>query len=724
MAPKTPVFYAGQRAVDGSVSEQDLLNEAQRRRFLAVAKHADELLCNVEAILTASETKAAFPKYRPDVSPHQARLMRSHIARFRSHLLRAIAALGVRYEGPETSATHAIRVALAFVRVAIQEMAPERLHGYGRLPERAAAEIRGLCMELDGLLKSIEQNLVLGDAADLQARLDRLQRTVKEAEILRLLDQVINQHDLAEFRSSLIHLLEKVESRQFEIAVFGRVSSGKSSLLNHILGMNVLPVGVNPITAVPTRLIYDAQEHLIVSFADRQVRRCPLSDLPLYASEERNPGNQLGVTRLEVRLPSPRLRDGLVLVDTPGLGALAAAGATETLAYLPKCDLGILLISAVNPINDEDLDTIYSLAQAGIPAMVLLSKADLLGAEDLSKALAYTAQKISTHLNLKVAVYPVSTVAAHEHLLEEWFQNQLAPLYERYRELVEESVRRKAGALRDAVLGALRSKLGGRPGAASDESLHLDAVERTLREAAASIEETRQYCLSATDRIRSQGPEAIRKAAASIAQTWATGGFREPVGEAAVSRVIQEVAAEASSPISGRLRSLAEKLESAVKLAAETLGWEVSEDALIGCLREMPRFEVALPRIALRPPWFLSFNKFAQPWIERTIRKSAAAEIDASFVQYGRALQDWAQRILAALQSEFETRVDASRAQLARLTASTALSPEERARIESDIARLQELGGPTAPDAATSPELGVSPGQGCDMEASTSIQRG
>lgn len=699
----TPEFrhHAGEPGVDGSVSEQVFLNEAQRRRLLAVAKHADELLCGVEAILAASETRAAFPKYRPDVSPHQARLTRSHIARFRSHLLRALAAMGVKHEGPETSATHAIRVALAFVRVAIQEMAPERLHGYGRLPEKAATEIRGLCTELEGLLQSIETNLVLGGAADLQARLDRLQCTVKEAELLRLLDQIIDQHELAEFRSALIHLLEKVESRQFEIAIFGHVSSGKSTLLNHILGMNVLPVGVNPITAVPTRLIYDAEEHLIVSFADRQVRRCPLSALPQYASEERNPGNQLGVTRLEVRIPSPRLQDGLVLVDTPGLGALATAGAAETLAYLPKCDLGILLISAVNPINNEDLDTLYSLAQAGIPAMVLLSKADLLGSEDLSKALAYTAQEIANHLNLKVAVHPVSSVSGHRHLLEDWFQNQLAPLYARHRELVEESVRRKAGALRDAVLSALRSKLSGQPGAPSEELSRLEEAEKRLRAAAASIEETRQYCFSATDRIRSQGPAAIRKAAAVIAQMGVAG--KESVGDTTVSSIIEEVATEASSQVSGRLSSLAEKLESALQLAAEILGGDAKQEALTGCVREMPRFEAALPCIAVRPPRFPMPAQYAQQWIERTIRKSAGAEIDASFVQYGRALQAWTQQVLGALQSEFETRADAYRAQLARLAAATAISPAERVRIESDIARLHEFGGAAASAEVASP---------------------
>jgi aryl-alcohol dehydrogenase-like predicted oxidoreductase/GTP-binding protein EngB required for normal cell division len=397
--------------VDCSVSTNELLNEAQQRRLLANARHADQLLSDIEDFLTASESKSAFPKYRPDVSLHQARLIRSHIARFRIHLARVLAAVGVRHEGPQFGSLHSIRVALTFVRIAVQEMAPEHLRGYGELNDEAVAEVRGLCSELEGLLDGLEQNLALGEAADLQARLDHLQRTTRETDLLRLLDRIVSENELAEFRSPLLHILEKLESRQFEIAVFGRVSSGKSSLLNHILHTEVLPVGVNPITAVPTRLVFGREALLSVTFADRQVKHCPIADLEQYASEERNSGNQLGLARLIVRLPSPRLQDGLVLVDTPGLGALATAGAAETLAYLPQCDLGILLISAVNPINDEDLNTIYALSQAGIPVMVLLSKADLLSPEDRIKALAYTKQEVATNLKLNVTAHPVSTVA-------------------------------------------------------------------------------------------------------------------------------------------------------------------------------------------------------------------------------------------------------------------------------------------------------------------------
>ena len=70
-------------------------------------------------------------------------------------------------------------------------------------------------------------------------------------------------------------------------------------------------------------------------------------------------------------------------MDTPGLGSLAKRGAAETLAYLPSCDLALLLIHAGARLNDEDIGTLRLLYEAGIPALVLLSKSDLLANDDL-----------------------------------------------------------------------------------------------------------------------------------------------------------------------------------------------------------------------------------------------------------------------------------------------------------------------------------------------------
>jgi len=58
--------------------------------------------------------------------------------------------------------------------------------------------------------------------------------------------RIITAHGLVEFRGTLSMLLDRMEGAAFEVGVFGRVSSGKSSLLNYILQTDVLPIGVTP----------------------------------------------------------------------------------------------------------------------------------------------------------------------------------------------------------------------------------------------------------------------------------------------------------------------------------------------------------------------------------------------------------------------------------------------------------------------------------------------
>ena len=668
-----------------------VFNEAQQRRLLASARHADKLLGDIEQILRADESKSPFPKYQPDVAPHQSRLLYSHIVRFRSHLSRVLAAAGVRHDRPQFSSLHSIRVTLAFVRIAVQEMAPEYLRGYGELPEAAGQELRGLCSELEGLLNGLDRSLALGAQADLAARIGRLDPAIEEKELLRRLDRIATELELAEFRAPLLHLVEKAETREFEIAVFGRVSSGKSSLLNHILGLDVLPVGVNPITTVPVRLFFGPEPRLEVSFAGGQRKQGALSELERYASEERNPGNQLGVIRLAVELPSPRLEGGLVLVDTPGLGALAAAGAAETLVYLPRCDLGIVLVSAVNPIDEEDLGAIESLAHAGIPVLAVLSKADLLAPEDLGKALEYTAKQVQVNLGLRIGVSPVSTRPSHAALLDTWFRDHLVPLEGRHRELVRESIRRKAGAVRESAVAALRASLGGDATMREPDPAKLEEAERTLREASAEIEQTRRWCLEATDHVRGLGAAAFEQAAAGFLAAQQRGNPPAPADSAPLVEAVNAVAAEAAAAISDRLRSLARSLDSALGLAASALGNDQipSEGSLEQLIREMPRCEAALDGTGIRAPWFSFLGAPAEAWLARRLRQQAGGPVQAAFNHYGRSLERWVRRVLADLHIRFEAEADSHRTQLVRLTRREALPPEQRKKIERALAELE-----------------------------------
>ena len=146
-------------------------------------------------------------------------------------------------------------------------------------------------------------------------------------------------------------------------------------------------------------------------------------------------------------------------VDTPGLDSLAKRGAAETLAYLPSCDLAVLLIDAGATLNEEDVGTVRLLYEAGIPVLVLLSKSDLLADGDLHRTISYIEARLKHELGIAATVHAVSALSKYQVLLDQFFERELLPRFEKARFLREASITRKIGAMRDAIMAALDSNL-------------------------------------------------------------------------------------------------------------------------------------------------------------------------------------------------------------------------------------------------------------------------
>jgi GTP-binding protein EngB required for normal cell division len=446
------------------VSEPAHLNESQRRHLLASCQYADKLLAEmllaeIETTLAASQSKSPFPKFKPDLSPARAKVIHDYIARMRARLLPALEGQAVAIPAAQIGALHSVRVTLGFLDIAFDECRPKRMVGYGELADGAATGIAGLVDEMRGLVSRLDSYLAQGGSANLNERLRRLRENGGDVAVVQTIERAIDQYGLVEYRPALATVVDRLESNVFEIAVFGRVSSGKSSLLNHIVGEEVLPVGVTPVTAVPTRLAYGAERRATAWFADRKPEQFALERLAEFVTEQHNPANTRHVTRIVAELPARRLREGVVYVDTPGLGSLATSGAAETKAYLPRCDLGVVLIDAGSTLTEDDLATIHALYDAGIPGSVLLSKVDLLAPADRDRSLKYVARHIRSDLGLELSVHGVSIRAGYDQLLERWVASEILPLYDRHAELARESVARKIGALRLALEAALEPHL-------------------------------------------------------------------------------------------------------------------------------------------------------------------------------------------------------------------------------------------------------------------------
>ncbi|MGB2640874.1 MAG: dynamin family protein [Candidatus Acidiferrum sp.] len=668
------------------------LNEFQARRLKVTCQYIDKVAGEIEEILNSAASKAAFPKLIQDVTPAQRRTIEDYLARIRAQLARVLDGQGIERPEPWIPASRAVHTSLTVIDIAVEELRPSYMRGYGELPTELATELEGISGELRGLVARVNQYLLQGAGQDLKNRLQRLEQTSSELELLAKIERVVTERGLVEFRGTIAGIVDRLEDQSLEVAVFGRVSAGKSSLLNAILGEEILPVGVTPITAVPTRIRFGVTARLTVWYAERPTQMLEIKRLIEVASEKENPHNEKRVTRIVLDLPSPRLRAGVTLVDTPGLGSLATTGAAETLAYLPKCDLGVVLIDSGSTLTMEDLQTMETLREAGIPVQVLLSKADQLSAEDRERMRVYVGTQISQEGHGEVPVYAVSATPGARALLERWFEAEIQPLFERSRELKTLSIRRKVGALRESVVAALSLRARRSQGISGTDRDKLREVEAGLRRATGQMAEKRTQLEREIEGFSRDSDWLLERAADSLMEEWAkdaTAGAELLVCESILRNVHEQVKVYRQV-----LESLAHDLHQELTRAAKVLRLPEgpSEEEFTAAIRAMPVFDFDVGELRMRwPKWSRVFGGAVRRGVLRhAVRSRLEKRLGERLGIYCGLYRGWTVSVLQQLEKRFASFADAYRAQAERAQGGTAMGSEEEMALLDD---LRSLGG-------------------------------
>jgi len=138
------------------------LNPSQRNRLLVTCKHIDRLLGDIEATLNASVSNSVFPNYIEDLSSFQRKEIETQIARLRGKLLEVLASQSIAPEPAQISATHSIRVGLTFVEIAITELAPRHMRGYGVVSEQGATDLKDIVASLQSGVREMLKQLSNG----------------------------------------------------------------------------------------------------------------------------------------------------------------------------------------------------------------------------------------------------------------------------------------------------------------------------------------------------------------------------------------------------------------------------------------------------------------------------------------------------------------------------------------------------------------------------------
>lgn len=212
-----------------------------------------------------------------------------------------------------------------------------------------------------------------------KAYADRKDQVLELLEYARQYYEQDGNHDKADVFGKLYRDLEYGE---FSIVIVGEFSAGKSTLLNALMGKRILPSYSNETTAAVNFLRHldkssDGEQGKVFYHNGEQkiIEDASLETIMEYVSTK---GDDVAkkVDHLDLYLDSDFLKDGVTLVDSPGLNGVADGHREITEAQILKSHASIFLFNSDHPGSKTDFEFLHDLQSKVKTILFVLNKID------------------------------------------------------------------------------------------------------------------------------------------------------------------------------------------------------------------------------------------------------------------------------------------------------------------------------------------------------------
>lgn len=200
-----------------------------------------------------------------------------------------------------------------------------------------------------------------------------------QEEVLDVCDKLLEiakEGSLASDKQQKIEVMqESVSGQELLVPIVGEFSAGKSTMINTLLGNNVLPVAITPETSLATELHYtDGEEFAEGILFDGNSKRYAISDMKKLTEDAEN------YRSARVYLNNPKLKaiQPLVLVDMPGFSAPKEQHNKAIAEYLNKGIYYIVLMKVTDgTVSRSLLSRLNEIDSFGRKFSFFLSNADV-----------------------------------------------------------------------------------------------------------------------------------------------------------------------------------------------------------------------------------------------------------------------------------------------------------------------------------------------------------
>ncbi len=226
--------------------------------------------------------------------------------------------------------------------------------------------------------------------------------------ILPLLQEVKKEETIKQ----IAQLFDRVSSNTVTIMVCGEFKRGKSSIVNAIVGEQICPVDDCITTSSVSLIKYGARPRVIRHFLSGD-NKVATESVDIDSIEKFSKGSSINTDNtilLEIEIPNEKLKSGLAILDTPGIGGLDPRHLTLTTFALTKADSVFFVADAQEPISASELSFIKEkISPFGTNIKIILNKIDLLTDDEVLSLVKDTQAKVKANCQaVAIDVIPTS----------------------------------------------------------------------------------------------------------------------------------------------------------------------------------------------------------------------------------------------------------------------------------------------------------------------------
>ena len=254
-------------------------------------------------------------------------------------------------------------------------------------------------------------------------------------DLINDLQEIFNSND---FKDELTETSNYLDNQKFSIGITGVMNAGKSTMLNALMGQEILGSAVVPETANLTIVkhgkpeanvfywnknewdrientaneidsIRDFVNETKTIFGDQlsnlikeesHYEKVDINNLAAYTSAEASGKKCNLVKYVELKSDLNFLADGIEIVDTPGLDDPVIQREEITKEYLAQCDLMLHLMNVSQSATLKDIEFIIDalLYQNITKLLIVITRADTVSKEQLEEVINYTKSSIQKQL--------------------------------------------------------------------------------------------------------------------------------------------------------------------------------------------------------------------------------------------------------------------------------------------------------------------------------------